>query len=149
MVHRIALFIHLSAAIIWIGGMVFAYFCLRPAAAECLDPPQRLPLWVASFRRFFRLVAVAVVVLLASGFTLLPLSGLAVLPHGWLAMMGLGLVMALVFAYLYAVRYPRLVVLVGQSRWPEAAAVLDGIRRLVAVNLVLSLLVVAAAVSAR
>ena len=35
------LFIHVVDAILWVGGMFFAYFCLRPAAAETLDPPKR------------------------------------------------------------------------------------------------------------
>ena len=52
MFRHLLLFFHLSAAVAWIGGMFFAYFCLRPAAAETLQPPQRLPLWVEAFARF-------------------------------------------------------------------------------------------------
>ena len=58
--------IHLLAALIWVGGMFFAYVVLRPAAVEALEPPQRLRLWDAAFRRFFVWVWGAVVVLPAS-----------------------------------------------------------------------------------
>ena len=34
---------HLLAIIVWVGGMVFAHFFLRPAA-QSLEPPQRLRL---------------------------------------------------------------------------------------------------------
>jgi uncharacterized membrane protein len=149
MPHAVLLFLHLAAAIIWVGGMFFAYFCLRPAAGLVLDPPQRLPLWVATFRRFFRYVTVAVAVVLASGFAMLLPVGFAGAPHGWLAMMTLGLVMAAVFAQIYAVHFRKLVVDTRAGTWPAAATALNRIRRLVAFNLVLSALVLAAAVSAR
>ncbi len=149
MPHQLFLFAHLAAAIFWVGGMAFAYFCLRLAAGQVLEPPQRLPLWVATFRLFFRYVAIAVAVLLASGFGMLLPVGIANAPHGWLAMMSLGLVMAAVFIYIYAVLYPKLATHTAASTWPAAAAALNRIRQLVAFNLVLSVLVVAAAVSAR
>ena len=50
----IAITLHLLAAMIWIGGMFFAYMVLRPAAVEVLELPVRLSLWVAVFRRFFK-----------------------------------------------------------------------------------------------
>jgi len=149
MSHAILLFLHLSAAIFWVGGMAFAYVALRPAAAAVLAPPQRLPLWVAVFGRFFRYVAVAVAVLLASGLWMLMRVGLGNAPHGWLAMMTLGICMAIVFVFIYAGLYPRLVQYTGAARWPDAAAVLNRIRQLVAFNLVLSVLTVAAAASVR
>ena len=39
------------AIVVWIGGMFFAHYCLRPAAAEKLSPEQRLPLLVKTRRR--------------------------------------------------------------------------------------------------
>ena len=30
---------HVLAVVVWVGGMFFAYFCLRPAAAKLLQPP--------------------------------------------------------------------------------------------------------------
>ena len=39
---RLALFLHLVAAIVWLGGMAFALFALRPVAAAQLAWPARL-----------------------------------------------------------------------------------------------------------
>ncbi|MBF3543177.1 hypothetical protein ISG10_36555, partial [Burkholderia pseudomallei] len=39
----VALFLHLLAVAVWVGGMVFANFCLRPALSD-LSPQLRLPL---------------------------------------------------------------------------------------------------------
>lgn len=38
----IALILHILAAVIWVGGMFFAYVVLRPVAAGQLQPPLRL-----------------------------------------------------------------------------------------------------------
>ena len=45
--------LHLLSAVIWVGGMFFAHMALRPAAAQVLEPPHRLQLWVQVFKRFF------------------------------------------------------------------------------------------------
>lgn len=147
--HAVLLFLHLASVIIWVGGMFFAYFCLRPAAVQVLQPPQRLPLWLETFRRFFRYVSVALILLIGSGLKMLLNVGFAYAPPGWHAMMGLGLLMAAIFAYVYGALYPRLRHHSQAGAWPAAAAALNSIRRLVAVNLFLSLLVLIAAVSAR
>lgn len=141
------LFAHLAAAAVWIGGMAFALFCLRPAAAQTLAPPQRVPLMAAALARFMRLVAAAVLLILASGGALLgPPQGA---PAGWLAMAALGVLMALVFVVVWQVELPRLQRHAAAAEWPQSAAVLERIRKAVALNLLLSLVVLAAAVSAR
>lgn len=149
MLHKALLFLHIAGAMIWIGGMFFAYFCLRPAAAAILEPPQRLPLWASTFRLFLRYAAISVIALLASGFGLLLPVGLGAVAHGWMTMMAAGVAMALIFAWVYGVLYTRLVKAVKVSAWKDAATALNAIRRLVAVNLILSLVVIVAAVSAR
>ena len=149
MLRHLMLSLHLLAAIAWLGGMFFAYFCLRPAATELLAPPQRLPLWVATFARFLRYAAIAVGVILASGFTMLAQTGFAGAPWGWHLMATLGLVMSAVFAYVYLGLYQRLRAACDASDWPAAGVALNGIRRLVALNLVLGVCAVLAAVSAR
>ena len=60
--------LHLFSALIWVGGMFFAYVVLRPAAASQLQPPERLGLWVSVFSKFFPWVFASIVVLLASGY---------------------------------------------------------------------------------
>ena len=148
-IRGILVLVHLLAAIAWFGGMWFAYFCLRPAAAETLDPPRRLPLWAATFERFLRFVAIAVVVIVISGFTLLAETGFRMAPVGWLVMATLGVVMTVVYFYVYLILFPRLRAHCLASAWPNAAIAMNDIRRLVAINLILALCTVVAAVFAR
>lgn len=49
--------------VLWVGGMLFARFFLRPALAV-LDPPQRLRLMHEVLRRFFAAVTVAALAVL-------------------------------------------------------------------------------------
>ncbi|TRZ65197.1 MAG: hypothetical protein D4S02_09250 [Rhodocyclaceae bacterium] len=149
MLRQLFLLLHLIGAITWLGGMFFAYFCLRPAAAERLNPPERLPLWSATFSRFFPYMAVAVVFILATGLAMLLRVGFAAAPLGWHVMFALGIVMAAVFGYVYVALFPKLQAHCNASAWPSAALALDRTRQLVALNLVLGFLVVLAAVSAR
>ena len=149
MLRQLLLFLHLSSVIVWVGGMFFAYFCLRPAAAKLLEPPQRLPLWVETFDPFFRFTAYAVALILLSGFTMLTQTGFNAAPWGWHLMAALGLVMACVFVYVYRVLYPQLRLHCDASAWPAGAATLNRIRRLVGVNLLLAVCAVAAVVLSR
>ncbi|HMZ75748.1 MAG TPA: hypothetical protein PKX01_06180, partial [Rhodocyclaceae bacterium] len=88
-VHHLLLFLHLAGVIVWMGGMVFAHLCLRPAALE-LPPAQRLSLWRAVFGRFFPLVAAAVATILLTGFAMLADVGFAQAPRTWHVMALLG-----------------------------------------------------------
>ncbi len=149
MLYQPLLFLHITGVVIWVGGMFFAYFCLRPAAVQLLEPAQRLPLWVATFRRFFKITAAAVVAILATGFMMLMQVGMKLAPIGWHIMLSTGLLMAFIFIYVYAVLYPRLCSQSGAAAWPEGAATLNNIRQLVGLNLVLSAITIAAATFAR
>ena len=149
MLRPVLLFLHLAGVIVWVGGMAFAYFCLRPAAARVLDPPQRLPLWAAAFAPFFRLVGIAIALIFLSGFAMLLQTGFAVAPMAWYVMLVLGFAMAGVFAYVDRGLYPALRRHCGTSDWPAAAAALNRIRQCVGVNLVLAVCTVGAAVSSR
>jgi len=137
--------LHLLAAMLWIGGMTFAHFALRPAAIATLAPPQRLALMAAALRHFFRLVAGAIVVLLATGVHMIIAGGgtMAARP-GVQIMFGVGLVMMAIFFYIAHGCHPKLRLHVAAEQWPLAAAQLDRIRVLVLVNLVLGILIVAA-----
>ena len=66
---QIARWLHLMGVVVWIGGMFFAHFALRPSA-QALPPEVRLPLLAATLARFFGWVAAAVVAILASGVAL-------------------------------------------------------------------------------
>jgi len=57
--YEIIKFVHLSAGIVWIGGMAFAIWALRPVAIAQLEPVQRLPLLsgVLAFSTFWAFVS--------------------------------------------------------------------------------------------
>lgn len=139
------LFLHLASVIVWVGGMFFAHFCLRPVAAQQLAPPQRLPLLAAVLGRFFVVVALAIVLILISGFASLKVTGFALAPLHWHVMSGLGLLMAGIFAVIYFRFYPRLRAGVAAEDWPAAGAAMNRIRQLVASNLLLGGLTLAVA----
>ena len=149
MLRQSLLVLHLLAAMAWIGGMFFAYFCLRPSAAEVLEPPKRLPLWLATLERFLRYMSFAVLVVLGTGISMLLPVGFKAAPVGWHVMFTVGLVMAAVYAYIHIALLPKFRALCGSSTWPAAAQVLNSIRRLVALNLMLGIVAVVAAVSGR
>lgn len=131
------LLLHLSGVIVWLGGMFFAHFCLRPVAALQLQPPQRLPLLAAVLGRFFKAVAVSIVAILGSGFASMAMTGFAHAPVHWHAMSGLGLVMAVIFGLIYFLYFPRLKAGVADENWPLAGAAMNRIRQLVLTNLLL------------
>lgn len=132
------LFFHILAAVIWVGGMFFAYVMLRPSTAA-LDPPLRLALWERVFGRFFPWVWGCVVVLLLSGFGMngLGVSGLFVD-----VMMGLGILMMLIFAHLYFSSWKRFRRALAAGSPADAGQQLDQIRKIVFLNLILGLIVV-------
>jgi uncharacterized membrane protein len=135
--------IHLLAVLIWVGGMFFAYVVLRPAAVEVLEPPQRLRLWDAVFRRFFVWVWVAVAVLPASGLYMIMLhGGFSHVQQYVNIMLVLGLAMIAIYGHVYFAQYRKLSGLVAEQNWKEAGVMLGKIRRLVGVNLTLGMLTV-------
>jgi uncharacterized membrane protein len=133
---NLALLLHLSSAIIWLGGMVFAHFCLRPSVAM-LEPPQRLSLMSATLTRFFAIVIPAIVVLLATGgFLYARREGMAA-PIGVHLMVGIGTIMCLLFGHLFFGPFRRMKAAVAASSWPVAADQLGKVRVLVLTNMVL------------
>ena len=139
--------IHLLAALIWVGGMFFAYVVLRPAAVEVLEPPQRLRLWDAVFRRFFIWVWGAVATLMISGLYLVYLyGGIAHAARYIHIMLVVGLAMMVIYGYVFFACYVPFNLHVAKQRWKEAGQMLGKIRKLIAVNLALGLLTVCVAV---
>lgn len=142
--------IHLLSIVAWIGGMFFMLACLRPAAAEVLEPPARVRLMHATMRRFFAVVTVAVGLAVLSGAGMIGLasreatrSGLAFnMPLDWYVMIGLFVVMLLVYAHIRQVLFRRLAAAVSAEAWPDAAAAIASIRVEVLVNLVLGVFVI-------
>jgi len=141
--------LHLLALIVWLGGMVFTHFFLRPAVAG-LQPAERLRLMHGVLSRFFAAVLVSVAVVLVTGSWMIGRtaaqmvqSGLRfAMPIEWMVMAGLGFVMALVFGYMRLVPFRRLSHAVKSLDWSSGAAALIQIRALVLVNLAIGLLIV-------
>ncbi|MCP1443796.1 putative membrane protein [Pseudomonas sp. GGS8] len=139
--------LHVLAALMWVGGMFFAWMVLRPAAMKALEGPARLKLWVEVFQGFFRWVWVAVVLLPISGVGMIHLqfTGFEAAPRYVQAMMGLYVVMTALFIRIQALLLPELRTAVAAQDWPTGAATLGKIRRLVGVNLMVGLVLVAIA----
>jgi uncharacterized membrane protein len=139
--------IHLLAAMIWVGGMFFAYVVLRPAAVDVLEPPQRLSLWNVVFHRFFVWVWVAVAALLASGIYLIyAYGGIAHVGRHIHIMMVTGLVMMAIYVYVFLACYMTFRSHVAKQHWKESGEILGKIRKLIAINLILGVLTVCVAV---
>ena len=139
--------IHVLAALVWVGGMFFAWMVLRPAAVKALEGPARLKLWVEVFPRFFAWVWVAVIILPIGGIgmTHMRFNGFETAPRYVQIMMGLYLVMTALFIRIQALQLPELRKAVLAEDWATGAATLGGIRRLVGINLLIGLLLVAIA----
>ena len=135
--------LHLAAAIVWMGGMTFMLFALRPAALLALEAQPRARLMVPVWQRFFRLVLGAIVVLLATGGHLFG-SGMKAttsaggsMPLGWAVMAGLGVVMVLAFGHINFAGFAKFKRAVAAAEWPLAAKAAGQIHTLVVVNFVL------------
>ena len=100
---------HVLAAVIWVGGMFFAYVVLRPATGP-LDPHARLELWGRVFRQFFPWVWASVVALLLSGYGMvfLALGGFGAAGVHVHIMQAIGLLMIVLFLHLYFAPWARL-----------------------------------------
>lgn len=143
----IPLALHQIATIVWIGGMFFAHFALRPTIRQTLEPPARIQVALGVFRRFFPWVWASIVTLWISGLWIAievfqKTVGLHV--H---VMIGIALVMTLVFIYLYVVPYRKMRDSVEDENWRRASAKFSGIRKLMALNLVLGLTTATVAVT--
>ena len=139
---------HVLAIIVWIGGMVFAHFFLRPAVAQ-LEAPARLRLMHDVLGRFFRAVLVASLLTLASGVWMLgrvakqvvQSGGSFEMPLAWTVMAVLGIAMVAIFMHIRFALYKRLSRAVAASDWGAGGAALAQIRTWVSVNLALGVVV--------
>lgn len=143
--------LHVLSAVIWVGGMFFAYMALRPVAASLLEPPLRLALWVQVFGRFFPWVWLSVALLLSTGLWMVFgfLGGMGGVRWPVHVMLLLGIIMMLIFMHVYFAPFRRLKQAVSANDWQTGGAQLGTIRKLIAINLSLGLLVVAFATVGR
>jgi uncharacterized membrane protein len=139
----IALALHVTAAIIWVGGMFFAYMVLRPVAGQLLEPPVRLQLWSSVFQRFFVWVWAAVIILPATGYYMIfaNFDGFQFVTLDIHLMQGIGLLMILLYLHVFFAPYRRMNQALAENNLEEAKRRLDQIRGIIAINLVLGLVV--------
>lgn len=142
--------LHVLAAVIWVGGMFFAYLVLRPSAGP-LDAPARLGLWQRVFSCFFPWVWASVATLLISGYAMLftHFGGFTGAPLHVNVMQLTGILMMLLFFHLYFAPWRRFTKAVASGGLQDAAVSLNQIRRIVAINLALGLLTVVIGASGR
>ena len=144
--------IHLVAAILWMGGMAFMLMALRPAAIALMQPPERLMLMGAVWKRFFPVVLVSAIALFATGANLYTTlfravkeaTGQGTVPLGWNLMLILGLLMMVIFAYLYGVTYPRFKRAMVALDWPLAGKAAAHVHTMMVTNFILGWLAIAA-----
>jgi uncharacterized membrane protein len=139
-------FFHLSAGIVWLGGMALVILALRPVAAQQLPPPERLTLMSAVLSRFFVMVWISIALILSSGFWMLSMTDMKLAPKGWHAMSGLGVLMCLIFAHLWFSPFRRLKAAVASENWDMAGKALRQIHPMVLTNFALGWLAVLAVV---
>lgn len=147
MAMSIALALHVLAVVVWVGGMFFAYNALRPAAASELEPPTRLRLWVATFKKFFPWVWLSIILLLATGLWMMfqfPKPPIYI--H---AMFGLGIIMMFIFLHVFFAPYYRLKKAVATESWPEGGKALGQIRMLVGINTILGVVTIIVATAGK
>jgi uncharacterized membrane protein len=139
----LALFFHLAAAIIWMGGMAFIVLALRPSLAN-VEPPARMKLVAAVLRRFFATVATSIVVLAATGAWMF--ANAQATPRGWHVMAAIGLLMMLLFGHIYFAPYRRLQRAVAGADWAAAGTAAGQVTLLAKINLGLGWIAIAAVV---
>jgi uncharacterized membrane protein len=149
MIYAILKLLHILAIVVWIGGMVFAHFFLRPAAMQ-LEPPQRIRLMHGALQRFFSAVLVSIGVVLVSGLWMIGRlaketvqAGLSFnMPLDWTIMATLGIVMMAIFGHIRFALFKRLGKAVAASDWPAGGAALASIRTWVGINLAIGVAII-------
>jgi uncharacterized membrane protein len=149
MIYSLLKSVHVLSIILWVGGMIFTLFFLRPALAS-LEPPVRIKLMTDVLGRFFQAVLVAGLLAVLSGFWMLgrvakqaaQAGGSANLPTEWIVMAALGVLMFAIFGHIRFVLYKRLRLAAAASDWPAGGAALASIRTWVSVNLAIGLSII-------
>jgi uncharacterized membrane protein len=131
--------LHLLFAVLWVGGMFFAFVVLRPSLTA-IDPPQRMLLQTRVHKRFFTVIWYAMPLVLISGFEMLWMrGGMAYVTWPVHAMLGLGLLMAAVFLAIIFGPYRKFRRTTDRVRM---AASMTTMRNLIGVNLALGLITI-------
>lgn len=147
----IAITVHALAAMVWVGGMFFAWMIMRPAVGKVIEPRNRPELWCHTLSRFFLWVWICIALLLLSGYYMIfrILGGMAEAGLHIHVMQGLGLLMMLLFAHVFFAPYRRLKRAVAAGDSEQGGKAIGQIRFFVGLNLILGLIVVIVGVGGR
>ena len=150
-INTLSLVLHILSAVVWVGGMFFAYMFLRPVAAMQLEPPARLQLWVGVFKKFFPFVWLALLFLPLTGYMMIfdIWGSMSYTPLYIHIMNGLGMVMILIYLHVYFAPFKRLKEAVIKQDWPEGGRNLNIIRKMVGINTLIGLVVIIVASAGR
>ena len=138
LLRNILLAVHLLSAVIWVGGMFYAVVILRPGLAV-LDAGPRLQLHMVTLKKFFFYVWHVMPLMILTGWAMVFLAwgGFGALPWSINAMQGLGILMALVFLYVFFGPWQRL-----RRAIRPTPDLVPRIRSLIITNLVLGMLTI-------
>ena len=144
--------LHLTAGIVWMGGMTFMLLALRPAALASLDAQPRALLMAEVFKRFYVLVLLAIALLFTTGTHLYTATfraaklatGQGSVPLGWNVMLVLGLAMMLIFGHIYFAGFKKYKRAVAAGQWPIAAKVAGLMHTMTLINFTLGWLAILA-----
>ncbi|MBA4260848.1 MAG: hypothetical protein C0443_02155 [Comamonadaceae bacterium] len=149
MIYATLKLLHILAIVVWIGGMVFTHFFLRPATLT-LEPPQRIRLMHGVLQRFFAAVLASIAIVLVTGLWMIARlakesvqAGLGFnMPLDWTIMATLGIVMMGIFGHIRFALFKRLSKAVAAGDWPAGGTALASIRTWVGVNLALGVVII-------
>jgi uncharacterized membrane protein len=144
--------LHLIAGIVWMGGMTFMLFALRPAAVASIEAQPRAVLMGQVWQRFYVWVLVAVVVLFGTGTHLYSstfraarlATGNGSVPLGWNVMLVLGVTMMLVFGHIFFAGFKKYRRAIAAAEWALAAKAGGLIHKMTLLNFTLGWLAIVA-----
>ncbi|MBF0384158.1 MAG: hypothetical protein HQL69_24360 [Magnetococcales bacterium] len=142
--------VHFIAALIWVGGMFFTHFVLRPSA-EFLSLPEKINLWSRVLQRFLAIIWFAIIVLPLSGYWMVfsYFGGWEDLGLHIYIMQVVGWTMIIIFIYVFFGPFREMKIRIKEELFPEAGMFMLKIRKLVGFNLFLGIVNVVTAVAGR
>jgi putative copper resistance protein D len=150
-------FLHLTAAMIWVGGQLFLALVLAPTLRAQLSPPERMPLSLAIAKRFKRFSHGALGVLLLTGLWQVryvffsSVGSFSDTEYGRIFLLKMGLLfLALVLSVLHDKKWgPALMQKIGSPNSPEFKAATQRMIFWARVNIIVTLAIVACAAALR
>ncbi len=154
MLYELLKLLHVVAIVVWVGGMFFSHFFLRPALGQ-LDIPTRLKFMHQVLGRFFKAVIIASLTTLVTGYWMIGRVARAsseanipfAMPLSWTIMAVLGTVMVLLFFHIRFALYKRFTLATFAQDWDAAAKSMQTIRTWVSINLLLGIVTLLVALS--